>query len=484
MDIRCTSIDQPVADLSGGNQQKVVLGKWSGGEIPLLLLDEPTRGVDVGAKAEVHRLIRELANRGVAILMVSSDMPEVLSTADRIVVMREGRVSGELSRTEATQEKVLALALPASTEAGAREGERTREPDRLPYSTGPFGAGSRGAASGGRTDQGSRAASGSFMETAGALLRRREFDLFLLILATVTVVSIVNPSFLSVSNVTGALLQVAPAVIVACAMTLVIVTREIDISVGSLSGLAAVAMGLAASADHFNRPVWQAVAFTLAVGTGVGLLNGVLVAFGRVPSMIVTLGMLTVLRGITQVITGGNYIQHLPDGLRQIGVGSWVGVPIGIWVAAAAVAFTTLLATQTPLGRRIYAVGNSPNAAALAGISPAAIRLFVFAFSGLLTGLSVLVSATQLSAIQSDTGTGFELMVVTCVVVGGTSIRGGRGTVLGSLLGVLLLGSVGTMLIFMKLSVKATYWEPAIQGLFILAAVVVDHLSTRRRVAA
>jgi rhamnose transport system ATP-binding protein len=108
----------PAQTLSGGNQQKLVLGKWLATRPRLLILDEPTRGVDVGAKAEVHRLIRKLADDGIAVLVISSDLPEVLAISDRILVMREGSIAGELSRAAANQEKVLALAIPATNESG------------------------------------------------------------------------------------------------------------------------------------------------------------------------------------------------------------------------------------------------------------------------------------------------------------------------------------------------------------------------------
>jgi rhamnose transport system ATP-binding protein len=103
-------LDDPVATLSGGNQQKVVLGKWLATNPKLLIVDEPTRGIDVGTKAEVHRLMSELAGRGVAVLMISSELPEVLGMADRVLVMHEGRLTGELTRAEADEESVIRLA--------------------------------------------------------------------------------------------------------------------------------------------------------------------------------------------------------------------------------------------------------------------------------------------------------------------------------------------------------------------------------------
>jgi ABC-type sugar transport system ATPase subunit len=109
--VRATDLDVEVATLSGGNQQKVVIGKWLLTEPRILLLDEPTRGVDVGAKAEIYRLIRELVGKGHAVLMASSDLPEVQLLSDRVIVLREGRIAGELSRQEATQEAILQLSV-------------------------------------------------------------------------------------------------------------------------------------------------------------------------------------------------------------------------------------------------------------------------------------------------------------------------------------------------------------------------------------
>jgi rhamnose transport system ATP-binding protein len=114
LQLKYANIDDPVERLSGGNQQKVVLAKWLATDPTLLIVDEPTRGIDVGTKAEVHRLLSEQAAKGTAVLMVSSDLPEVLGMADRIIVMREGRLVAEISRQNATQENVMAAAAGAA----------------------------------------------------------------------------------------------------------------------------------------------------------------------------------------------------------------------------------------------------------------------------------------------------------------------------------------------------------------------------------
>ncbi len=109
--IRMANIDQTAGSLSGGNQQKIVFGKWSMANVKVLLLDEPTRGVDVGARVEIYELINEITANGGAVLMASSDLPEVLGMSDRVLVMSNGKLSGEMPASEATQERVMSLAV-------------------------------------------------------------------------------------------------------------------------------------------------------------------------------------------------------------------------------------------------------------------------------------------------------------------------------------------------------------------------------------
>lgn len=321
---------------------------------------------------------------------------------------------------------------------------------------------------------------------SGSLLRRlaaqREYGVLGLFLMTLAIVSVVNPAFLSADNFRDLLIKSAPTIIIACGVTLVIVTGEIDISVGSLMGLCAAMMGhlMSTASDRLGWPVWAGVPLVLLLGGAIGLINGLLVTIGRVPSIIVTLGMLTALRGMTELLIGSTWIQNMPPGLRHLGTGQFAGIPIPVLVALIVVVLFLVLTLRTPLGRRIYAVGSNVRSAHLAGISQQKIKLIVFVITGVLTGVATLVSATQLQVINPNFGKNVELLVVTCVVVGGTSISGGVGTIAGSVLGVLLLSSVSTVLIFLQLGTEATYWERAIHGGFILAAVLIDHMARRK----
>lgn len=309
----------------------------------------------------------------------------------------------------------------------------------------------------------------------------REAGVASVLAVTVLVVQMVNPGFLGARNVLDLLIQAAPFAILACGMTIVVLLGEVDISIGSMGGTLAALLGLASSATHWGWSVPLTVLFVCGAGTVLGLINGILVALLGVPSIIATLALLTILKGVTQVLLGGQWVTDLPPGIRKFGVGSLAGVPIPIIVALGVIGMTATALHWMPFGRRVYAVGSNKEGAVTRGLPVGKIKLVAFAAMGLLTALAVLVSASQLSVVESGFGAGWELFVVTCVVVGGVSIQGGRGRLWGALLGVLLLSIVRTVLVFLKLGDQATYWERSIQGAFILGATLADRFSSRKQ---
>ena len=435
--IKAQSMTASVSSLSGGNQQKTLLGKWLENPPRVLILDEPTRGVDVAAKDQIHRLISKLAEQGVAIGVISSEMSEVVALADRVVVINQGRNAGTIERSEISQSRILELALP---------GDRVSPPIRASRVGIPRSA------------------------VIACLLG-------IIILGT----SGVNPGFLAIDNLRDLLVRFSPTFMLSVGMTMVILMREIDISIGSLMGLCAASLGICASADRLGLPPTLSALVCLGVGCAGGLLNGALVVFARIPSIIVTLGTLTLFRAATEIAMGGRWIEKLPDGLRQIGSGSFGGVPIAVSVALLVGLAGVWLTRRTRLGLRAYAIGSNPSAAELRGVDSRRIKLAVFVIMGLISGIAALVSSTQLQVIESGFGSGMELLVISAVIVGGTSIRGGKGSVFGSLLGTALLGVISSALVFLHLGDAAVYWERAIQGAFILLAVVGDSIIWRRR---
>lgn len=313
------------------------------------------------------------------------------------------------------------------------------------------------------------------------LLRQREYGLVLLIAVTAAVVSVVDPGFLAPGNLRDILVRAAPTAIVACGVMLVVVTGEIDISVGSLMALLAAMMGLMISQNEWQLPLWCGVPLTLAAGTAMGLVTGALVTLGRAPSIIVTLGLLTALRGVTTLIMGGGNIDGIPPGLADLSKFGVCGLPLGVWAAAVVVAITGLIITRTSLGRRLFALGSSSYAAKMTGLSETKLKLFVFGYTGLLTAVATVVDVPRLPKIESGIGNGFELLVVTCVVVGGVSISGGRGKLRGVLLAVLLMTMIRPVLTFLDVGEQGEKWTKAIQGGFIMLAVIGDSLVAHRR---
>ena len=311
----------------------------------------------------------------------------------------------------------------------------------------------------------------------GLLGRHRSLGIGLLMAVTVVVVSIVSPQFLAPGNVRDLLIQAAPIVIVACGVMMVVLTAEIDISVGSMMGLLAAVLGVLSSPAHLGWSVPAAAFAVILLGACLGGLNGVLVAYGRVPSIIVTLGMLTLLKGVTELVLGGEWVTDLPSALRFLGTGSVSGIPISVIVAVFVVVLTWIVLSRTAFGRRVYAVGSNEAAAHYASISVQVTKMLTFLWTGILVALAVLVSAPQLAVIDSGFGTGVELLVVTCVVVGGVAISGGLGRLAGVVTACLLMTMISTVLIFLKLGEGATYWSRGIQGLFILGAVLLDHMA-------
>lgn len=322
---------------------------------------------------------------------------------------------------------------------------------------------------------------GRFLSVLSSMVRQREVGLLLLIALTSVVVGIKDYHFLSFDVWRDILVRCAPTAIVACGVILVVVTGEIDISVGSLMALLAAVMGRMISENEADLSCWIGIPATLCLGTLIGVFTGSLVALGRVPSIIVTLGLLTALRGLTTLIMGGENIDGLPEGLTQLAKQGIFGIPISIFAAAGIIGLTSVLIHHLPLGRRLYALGSSAESATMVGLSEIKLKLFAFGYTGFLTALATIVDVPRLPKIESGIGSEFELLVVTCVVVGGVAISGGQGRLIGVLLAVVLMTMIRPVLTFMDIGEAGEKWTRAIQGLFILLAVVTDSLCSQRR---
>ena len=302
----------------------------------------------------------------------------------------------------------------------------------------------------------------------------QEWLLALAIVALLVVVGTINPRFVAVRNLQTILLGNAYIAIAAIGMSMVIISGNIDISVGALIGVLATVSGTMAISGVPNAWCWLA---PIALGILVMAGMGAMVAYLRIPSIVVTLGMLSILRGGLISATGGKWITNLPPGY-DIAHQPIVGVPLPVVLMVGLTALAAWWLRATATGRSIYAVGGNAEAARLCGIRHRPTVVLTFAVHGLFVGIAAVLFATQLSVIQSTVPSGLELTIITAAVVGGVSILGGTGTVVGATLAAVLIAAIGSSLVFVGIS---PYWLRAVQGILILVTVLADILRRRRR---
>jgi rhamnose transport system permease protein len=304
--------------------------------------------------------------------------------------------------------------------------------------------------------------------------RRREASIAIVIACLAVLLAAVAPGYFARENLSDLFLGNMPVLIVAIGTTLVILTGNIDISVGSMFAICGVVAGVVAKT---SGSVAVAGLAACAAGAVLGALNGSLVAYLRMPSIVVTLATMVALRDGLRWWTQGAWVQDLPAGFQ------WFGLQQATYPVVACGSVVLLQSTigwvmqNLSAGRAVYATGSNEDAARLAGLNTAAVKCAVFTAAGALTGLAALLNSVRFNQIPTNAGLGLEMKVIAAAIVGGAAIRGGQGTLLGTLLGVILLGAIGPALTFLGVS---AYWERALQGAIILAAVAIDALRERR----
>ncbi|HEU4382795.1 MAG TPA: ribose ABC transporter permease [Anaeromyxobacteraceae bacterium] len=300
------------------------------------------------------------------------------------------------------------------------------------------------------------------------------YGIALAFLALGSALALLTPRFLTAANLLNVLRQISVNALLAFGMTVVILGAGIDLSVGSVLAFSGA---LAAGLSTAGWPAGLAMAAALLLGGIMGLFNGVFVAYARIAPFIVTLGGLTIFRGATLVYTDGRPITGLPGGFDALGNGVALGVPVPVWVMLAFLGLTHFLLRFTALGRAVYAVGGNEEAARLSGIPVAGTKLFAYAYSGLASALGALVLTGRLNSAQPTAGSGYELDAIAAVVVGGTSLFGGRGGVLGTFVGALIIGVLNNGMNLLDVS---AFYQQIVKGGVILAALLIDRLLSVR----
>ncbi len=397
--VRCADTAQAVGELSGGNQQKVVIGRWLERDCQVLLFDEPTRGIDVGAKFDIYALLAELTRRGKALVVVSSDLRELMLICDRIGVLSAGRMVDTFERDAWTQDALLAM---------------------------------------------------------------------------IALFSALSSHFLSYGTFLAIANQIPDLVVLAVGMTFILIVGGIDLSVGSVLALAASAVSLATLGWGWG--VLPAAMLGMACATLAGCVTGSITVAWRIPSFIVSLGVLEMARGLAYQMTDSR-TAYIGDAY------AWLSNPLAFGISPAfVIALLVMFAaqavlTRTVFGRYLIGIGTNEEAVRLAGVNPKPYKIAVFALMGLLAGLAALFQISRLEAADPNAGVGLELQVIAAVVIGGTSLMGGRGSVVSTFFGVLIISVLAAGLAQIGAS------EPTkriITGAVIVVAVVLDTYRSHR----
>lgn len=302
----------------------------------------------------------------------------------------------------------------------------------------------------------------------------RQLGTFGGLLALVLMLWAATPHFLTVSNLLNVLEQTAINSIVAVGMTFVIISGGIDLSVGSVLALAGIALGRALAA---GLPAPLAIAVALGVGLACGLANGMLVTFGRLPPFIATLGMMSVARGAALMLAEGRPISGFSDGFRALATGRPFTLPAPVAITAAIYAVAYFVLARTVFGRATYAIGGNEEAARLSGVSVRFHKTTVYGVAGLMAGAAAVILTARLNSAQPTAGTMYELDAIAATVIGGTSLLGGEGSLVGTLIGALIMGVLRNGLNLLNVS---SFFQQVVIGLVIIGAVLVDMTLKRR----
>jgi ribose transport system permease protein len=323
------------------------------------------------------------------------------------------------------------------------------------------------------------------MNRTGILEHIARFQSLLALALLLIAMSLFTDSFLTVDNGLNVLRQISVNLCLSIGMTLVILSGGIDLSVGSVLALAgAVAAGLLKNGivlPHWNVTlqftVFGAVVAGIAIGAAAGWINGFVVTRMAVPPFVTTLGMLSIARGLTQIWTHNYPITNLGDNFRFIGTGQWLGIPMPVWISAALVVLFAFVTRRTRFGRYLYAVGGNERAALLSGLAVDRIKRRVYMLGGGLAGVAGLLLAARLDAADPKVGIGYELDSIAAVVIGGTSLSGGRGSIWGTVLGCLTIGVLNNGLVLLGIS---NDWQLVVKGIVIIVTVAVDRASSAK----
>lgn len=315
-------------------------------------------------------------------------------------------------------------------------------------------------------------------QRVAGVLRVREIPVSAALIALVVITALINPRFLTPQSTKDLLLNATIVMILATGQAIVIITRNVDLSVGSILGLSGFMTGTLFAAVP-GIPITVVFLVGVLLGAALGALNGLLVTLAGVPALVITLGTLYIYRGVNNAWAGGReyFSGDRPRAFGDLSVDTVLGFPIITLIALVVLVALAVVLAGTRFGRDFYAIGSDPDAATLFGIPVRSRVLTAFVINGALAGLGGVLYASRFSSVGATTGTGIELDVVAAAVVGGVAIFGGSGTVVGAAIGALLLTTITSSLAALRVD---KFWQQAVVGALILAAIIIDRIASLR----
>jgi ribose transport system permease protein len=297
-------------------------------------------------------------------------------------------------------------------------------------------------------------------------------------------IGLLSDKFFTVDNGWNVMRQISVNICISVGMTLVVLTGGIDLSVGSVLAIGgAIAAGLLkfgieipSGNLYIGFTLLGSILGGLVIGSLLGLFNGWTITKFKVPPFVATLAMLTIARGFTMLYTKGFPISNLGDSFAYIGTGWFIGIPVPVWISAIVVVVAIIITQKTALGRYIYAIGGNEHASKLSGINISKVKIIVYGIAGMLAAIGGIIVTSRLDSAQPNAGMSYELDAIAAVVIGGTSLSGGRGTIMGTVLGALIIGVLNNGLVLLNVS---PFWQQVVKGGVILLAVIIDKANSK-----
>jgi ribose transport system permease protein len=320
-----------------------------------------------------------------------------------------------------------------------------------------------------------------------ALVRRdavQRLLAFAALIVITVVFSLLSPNFLQFNNIVGILLATAVNGVLALGVTFVIITGGIDLSIGTVMTLSAVMTGVLIT--KMDLPIPVGIVGGMATGALAGLTNGILIARFKIPPFIATLGMLNVAKGLALVISGLTpiYFSDTPS-FNQGAMGSLIGsivpdfpIPNLVLVLFGAAIVASLVLSKTILGRYTFALGSNEEASRLSGVNVVRWKIAVYTVCGLFAGLAGVLIAARLNSAQPSLGLGYELDAIAAAVIGGTSLSGGEGTILGTVIGAFIISVLTNGLRILSVPQE---WQIVVTGGIVILAVYLDIIRRRQQ---